>query len=151
MNKELILSIVVAVVGTLGAYFACNLFIGDIGSETVNTIDSSVTADLASPDIEVFNYKALNPTVETYIGECSEYNEYGECIDDDNAVNIQTDSDGNIIDVNTSDTNTIDVDIETDTNIIPNNSNNNSNNRYNTNTNGANNSGNTTPSIVEND
>ena len=31
---------------------------------------------------ELFNYKALNPTVEVYVGDCDEVNQYGECIDE---------------------------------------------------------------------
>lgn len=81
MRNELILSIFTAVAGVLIAYFVCNLFIGEIKSTSVKTIDSSVSADLASPDPEIFNNQALNPTVEVYIGSCAEYNVLGECVD----------------------------------------------------------------------
>ena len=35
----------------------------------------------AEPNVGIFNYKALNPTVEVYVGNCEEYNAVGECVD----------------------------------------------------------------------
>ena len=76
MKKDLVSSIGVAILGAVIAYFVCNLFIGPIEDVTLKTIDSSVNADLVDPDPEVFNYKALNPTVEVYVGN-EESNEQG--------------------------------------------------------------------------
>ena len=82
MKTDLLTSIIAAIAGVLIAYFVTNLFIGPIESVTYTTVDSStVNADLADPDPEVFNYRALNPTVEVYVGECDEYNEFGECVE----------------------------------------------------------------------
>lgn len=69
MKTDLASSIGAAIVGVLIAYFICNLFIGPIEDFTVKTVDSSVGAELVEPDPEVFNYKALNPTVEVYVGD----------------------------------------------------------------------------------
>ena len=81
MKNDLITAIVVAVLGIAISYFTCNLFMGDATPVTVKTLDSNITADLPEPDVNVFNAKALNPTVEVYVGNCQEYNQYGECID----------------------------------------------------------------------
>lgn len=69
MKTDLASSIGAAIAGVLIAYFICNLFIGPIEDFTVKTVDSSVGAELVEPDPEVFNYKALNPTVEVYVGD----------------------------------------------------------------------------------
>lgn len=82
MKADLATSIVVAIVGILVSYFACNYFFGPIEPVTVNSVDSSqVNASYDEPNVEVFNYRALNPTVEVYVGNCTELNERGECID----------------------------------------------------------------------
>ena len=69
MKTDLASSIGAAIAGVLIAYFICNLFIGPIDDFTIKTVDSSVDADLVEPNPEVFNYKALNPTVEVYVGD----------------------------------------------------------------------------------
>lgn len=81
MKTDLATSITIAIVGILVAYFGCNLLIGDIEDFSFKTIESSFSADLSEPDPEIFNYRALNPTVETYVGNCSSYNGQGECTD----------------------------------------------------------------------
>ncbi len=88
MKTDLASSIGAAIVGALLAYFVCNLFIGEIQPVTIKTVDSTVSADLVTPNVEVFNYKALNPTVEVYVGDCTEFNSYGECVEDNT---VQTD------------------------------------------------------------
>ena len=82
MQKDLALAIITAIVGAVAASLVCGLLVGEINSTTVKTVDSNIGTELADPDPEVFNYKALNPTVEVYIGSCSEYDATtGECID----------------------------------------------------------------------
>lgn len=83
MKADLATSVAIAIFGVLVAYFCCNLFIGDMEDFSFKTIDSSASFELADPDPEIFNYKALNPTVEAYVGNCSEYNVYGQCVDED--------------------------------------------------------------------
>ena len=78
MKTDLFTSIVAAIAGVLIAFFVTNLFIGPIEEVTYKT----VTAEVVDPNPEVFNYRALNPTVEVYVGECTEYDATGMCIDE---------------------------------------------------------------------
>lgn len=71
MKAELTTSIITAVVGALIAYFVCNIFVGAPGEVTFKTVES-VDISLEEPNPEVFNYKALNPTVEVYVGDGEE-------------------------------------------------------------------------------
>ncbi len=82
MKANLATVIVIGVVGTIVAYFVTNMIIPSVGEFTYTSVDSSIGADYIEPDIELFNYRALNPTVEVYVGSCTEYDENGECLDD---------------------------------------------------------------------
>ena len=68
MKTDLATAVGVAVVGAVVAFLLCNLLVGDIEDVKYKTIDGSVTMNLAEPDENVFNYKALNPTVDAYVG-----------------------------------------------------------------------------------
>ena len=68
MKTDLATAVGVAVVGAVVAFLLCNLLVGDIEDVKYKTIDGSVTTTLAEPDENVFNYKALNPTVDAYVG-----------------------------------------------------------------------------------
>ena len=81
MKTDLVTSIIAAIAGALIAYFVTNLFIGPIEDVTYKTVDATVNATVSAPNPEVFNYRALNPTVEVYVGECDEYNEFGDCVE----------------------------------------------------------------------
>ena len=72
MKTDLATAIIAAIAGTVIAYFVTNLFIGPIEDVSYKTVQSTVSADVSDPDPEVFNYKAINPTVEVYVGECDE-------------------------------------------------------------------------------
>lgn len=80
MKKDLFTSIAVAIIGVLIAFFVCNIFVGPIEDATVKEITTSVDTSLTEPNPEVFNYEALNPTVEVYVGDCAEYDANGECL-----------------------------------------------------------------------
>ena len=84
MKNDLATSIILAIVGVIASYFLCNMFIGPIESISFPSISSSTSTNLESPDPEVFNYKALNPTVEVYVGNCDSYNADGQCLDEGN-------------------------------------------------------------------
>lgn len=84
MKNDLATSIGVAIAGVLISYFVCNLFLGPAEDFTYKTVNSTVSANVTEPDIEVFNYRALNPTVEVYVGECDDYDQYGECLEANN-------------------------------------------------------------------
>ena len=70
MKTDLATSIIAAIAGVLIAYFVTNLFMGPIEDVSYKTIDSTVNTNLSDPDPEVFNYRALNPTVEVYGNQC---------------------------------------------------------------------------------
>ena len=72
MKNDLFTSIVVAVLGIVASFIICNFFTGEIEPASVKTVDDSFSIDIAEPNIEVFNYRAINPTVEVYIGDGSE-------------------------------------------------------------------------------
>lgn len=91
MKNDLLTSIGVAIVGGLIGYFVCNIFVGPIEDVTIKTVNSSISTDLPNPSVEVFNYKAINPTVEVYVGDsdsCKQTDDRGECID--NRINQDT-------------------------------------------------------------
>ena len=81
MKTDLLTSIVIAIAGVAAGFIVTNMLLAPIEPVSVTSIESSVNANLAEPDPEVFNYRALNPTVEVYVGNCEEYNDLGECVE----------------------------------------------------------------------
>ena len=81
MKTDLASAIGAAIVGFLIAYFVTNFFTGEIEPFNYKTVETTVNADLGEPNQEVFNYRSLNPTVEVYVGSCAEYNANGECVE----------------------------------------------------------------------
>ena len=69
MKTALATSIGMAVLGAVMAFVVCNMLFGEIEDVSFKTISGKIDTTLLEPDEEVFNYKALNPTVEVYIGE----------------------------------------------------------------------------------
>ena len=84
MKTDLVSAIGAAIAGVFIAYFVTNLFIGPIENVSFKTVKTVVSTEVDQPNPEVFNYEALNPTVEVYVGECDEYDAYGECISQGN-------------------------------------------------------------------
>jgi len=72
--------VLVAIVSTVVAAMVVNSLLGDPNEEKV-TIEymDIISADVLEPDEEVFNDRAVNPTVEVYVGECKP----GEVWDDE--------------------------------------------------------------------
>lgn len=70
---------VIAVVGTVIASIICNMLLGDPNesSVTFKTI-MPISSKLESPDPEIFNADAINPTVEVYVGNCIDEDQDGE-------------------------------------------------------------------------
>lgn len=68
----------VASVGVLLTFIACSFLLGDPDTRYLKhkTI-GKITADLMSPDPEVFNVDAINPTVEVYVGSCEDVDRNG--------------------------------------------------------------------------
>ena len=89
MQKDLATAIGTALIGAVIAYFVCNLFLSPIEDVTFKTIQSDVSIDIIEPSSEVFNYRALNPTVEVFVGDCTKYDERGECIDDETIQSLE--------------------------------------------------------------
>lgn len=75
MKNDLFTSIAIAILGAIISFVVCNLFFGGINPVSVKTVDSSFSIDIAEPNEELFNYKAINPTVEVYIGNNDEQNQ----------------------------------------------------------------------------
>lgn len=70
--------IIIATVGTLASYFAVNAFLDnpDDAAVSITTIDE-ISPDLATPDPELFNPDAVNPTVEVMIDGCKDLDQNG--------------------------------------------------------------------------
>ncbi len=81
MKKDLITAIISAIVGVLIAYFVVSgVFLKEPAAVNIKSIDNASSSSLAEPSPEVFNYRALNPTVETYV-DCKNYDTTGACLD----------------------------------------------------------------------
>jgi len=83
MKNDLATAIGVGIIGIIIGFVVCNLFLTDSESVSYKMINANVTTQLVEPDDEVFNVKALNPTVEVYVGDCAEYDSYGNCVEDE--------------------------------------------------------------------
>ena len=95
MKNDLAISIIVAILGVVASYFICNIFVGEIKPVSVKTVENSAGADLAEPNPEIFNYTAINPTVEVYVGDdttCTEYDSDGNCLNVTNQNSSETPS-----------------------------------------------------------
>lgn len=82
MKTDITTAIISAVVGVIVAYLiTSNLILGgDTKPTIIKTLNSTISPNLNEPNPEVFNYRALNPTVEVYIG-CQTYDASGSCAD----------------------------------------------------------------------
>lgn len=97
MKLDLFTAIGVAIGGVIIAFFVTNLLLPTIEPFEFMSIDKTANstaaqngydyASLSQPNNEVFNYDALNPTVEVYVGECEEYDANGNCVDSDDKNN----------------------------------------------------------------
>ncbi len=67
MKFDLTTSVIVAIIGTIAGFFVFNLILPAFDSVQFKTVDNS-SYSLAEPDPEVFNFRAVNPTVEVYVG-----------------------------------------------------------------------------------
>lgn len=95
-QSDIITVVIIAVVGTLAAYFGVNAILGNPSDATFDfkTI-TPITAEIDEPDPEVFNRAAINPTVEVFVGECADLDQNGT-IDKAEAINCGK---TNVIDV----------------------------------------------------
>ena len=85
MSKKDIISIIaVAILGTVAAIVGVNAILGDINDKSVTfkSIDV-VSKEVGTPDPEVFNPDAINPTVEVFVGGCVDKNSNGKLDEDE--------------------------------------------------------------------
>ncbi len=77
-QSDIITIVLITMIGTIAAGFITNAVLGnpDDASEKWKTIET-VSADLSTPDPEVFNVDAINPTVEVYVGNCEDRDQDG--------------------------------------------------------------------------
>lgn len=114
MKTDLTTSILAAVIGVIIAFFVCNMFIPGIEDFTIKTLGTNLTYSLAEPNSEIFNYRAVNPTVEVYVGQCKEYDANGNCVEQVKALN-ENDTENTEKD-ETNNTNKTDTETENKTN-----------------------------------
>lgn len=75
MKQSDVFSIIfVAGVGMFASFFACQAIMGDPNEAVISftTLREPITASLVSPEPDVFNSTAINPTVEVYVGDCAD-------------------------------------------------------------------------------
>lgn len=92
MKKDLATIVIAAVVGFVIAFFVTNLLVPGIENFSFKTLSTSVTSTVTEPSDEIFNFRAVNPTVEVYVGNCTEYNANGECVKNYNDDTENTDN-----------------------------------------------------------
>lgn len=77
-RSDIITVIVIAAAGALASFFILNALLGDPNTKSVSfkTI-TVISKDLQTPNPEIFNANAINPTVEVYVGECEDVDQNG--------------------------------------------------------------------------
>jgi hypothetical protein len=78
-KNDIAMVILVASLCTFTAYLILNALLPnpDENMKTISYVDV-VSSDIVSPDTEVFNEAAINPTVEIYVGMCEDVDGDGE-------------------------------------------------------------------------
>lgn len=80
MKVDITTTIVATIIGLIVAYLlTTNVILKNPTPVVVKALNESIPTDLSEPNPEVFNYRALNPTVEVYI-DCTNYDASGSCI-----------------------------------------------------------------------
>lgn len=81
-KTDLVTAVIVFIAGIGIAFATANLLMPQVEDFELKTIDLNTETTLAEPDAEVFNYRAVNPTVEVYVGDvCEVYDDNGNCIE----------------------------------------------------------------------
>ncbi|MDO4889707.1 MAG: hypothetical protein Q4A25_03420 [Candidatus Saccharibacteria bacterium] len=83
-RKDIVSIVAVAILGIVAAIVAVNSILGDINdkSATFRSIEV-VNSNVGTPDPEVFNPDAINPTVDVYVGNCVDKNGNGQLDEDE--------------------------------------------------------------------
>lgn len=80
MKQSDIFSIIlVAGIGVFAAFLLCNSLMGDpnAASTKFTALNGVIESELVTPDAEVFNGTAINPTIEVYVGDCEDVDRNG--------------------------------------------------------------------------
>lgn len=67
-KQEITTAVVIAVIGIIAAYFIFKMILPGVGGASFWNLSSTSSADLDYPNVNVFNYRAINPTIEVYVG-----------------------------------------------------------------------------------
>lgn len=82
MKTDIVTTVVAAAIGVIVSFLiVSNLIIKDPNPVSIKTLTTTVNSSLDEPNVEVFNYRAVNPTVETYV-DCTNYDYAGNCIEE---------------------------------------------------------------------
>lgn len=77
-QSDIFTIVIIALVGTLAAFFGVSSFLGDPDKASAEIVTvQDVSASLTEPDSELFNSYAINPTVEVYVGNCEDVDHNG--------------------------------------------------------------------------
>lgn len=78
-QSDIFTLVLIAGIGTLAAFFACNAILGDPDEAKVEykTVSEVIKSDLKTPRSDVFNELAINPTIEVYVGNCEDIDQNG--------------------------------------------------------------------------
>ena len=80
MKTDLFTAIIAAIAGFAVAFLVtANVLIKDPSQVSIKTLSSPINTSLNEPSEEVFNYRAINPTVEAYV-DCTNYDVAGNCV-----------------------------------------------------------------------
>ena len=85
MKTDLATAIIAAIVGVIVSYLVVDGFLLKNPADVVVKSVENVSSSVEEPNPEVFNYRAVNPTVETYI-DCTNYDLSGNCLEKENQV-----------------------------------------------------------------
>ena len=84
MKKDFATAVITAIIGVILAYFIVGgVFLKDPAPVVIKTLSTAVDNTVSEPNPEIFNYRAVNPTVEVYI-DCTNYDINGSCLDGGN-------------------------------------------------------------------
>lgn len=78
-QSDIFTIILVAGIGVIGSFFICNALMGSPKDAKVEfvALKKPITSELMTPDPEVFNSSAINPTIEVYVGDCEDLDQNG--------------------------------------------------------------------------
>jgi hypothetical protein len=69
-KTDIAMIILIASMSMLVAYFVAKGVVGDVQSQSVKVkVADPISSEVATPDPQIFNTNAINPTVEVIIGD----------------------------------------------------------------------------------